>query len=64
MDGCLVTVIVVLDVLLEAAFTVYGEDVAISGVVVERVAVYMMRSLFGGQQKDCASLCVCIVCLG
>lgn len=60
-NGGLGAIFVVLDVLVQSTFRVHGEDVAISGVVVEGVAVDVVRGLLGGKEEDGAGLCVGVV---
>jgi hypothetical protein len=52
MDGGLVTVLVVLDILVEVAGGVDGKDIAKACIVVEWVAVYGIRWLFGREKED------------
>lgn len=60
-DGRLLAVLVVLDVLLHGARLVDGEDVAIAGVVIEGVAVHGIGSLLRGEVEDGACLGVGVV---
>ena len=41
-----------------------GEDVAEAGVVVEWVAVYIVRRFLGGEKEDGAGFGVGVVCAG
>jgi len=63
-DGGFVTVLVVLDVFLQSALLVYGKDVAISSVVVKRVAIDVVWRLLRWKQKDGSRLCVDVIGLG
>lgn len=63
-DGGLVAVFVVLNVLDEVPGGVDGEDVAVAGVVVEGVAVDGVRGLLGWEEEDGAGLCRGIVGFG
>ena len=63
-DRGLVAVFEVLNVLLDVSRLVDREEVAMAGEVVERVAVYGIRRLFGRQKEDGTRFCVCVVCAG
>ena len=57
-DASVGLVRVVLDVLLESLCgVVCGEDSAVTGVVVEWVAVDTVRRLVGGEEEDGAGIC-------
>ena len=60
----LVAVLEVLDVLLDMAFGIDREDVAVASIVVERVAVYGVWRLLGGKEEDRTRLSVGIICFG
>lgn len=62
-DCSLGAVFVVLDVLLEPAILIHGEDVAEAGVVVEWVTVDVVRWLLCREDENGPRLGVCIVCL-
>ena len=62
MDCRLVAVFVVLDVFLQRAVAVDAEDVAIAGVVVERVAVDIVRGLAGRKEENGARFGVSFLC--
>lgn len=63
-DCGVVLVRVVLDVLLQATLLVDGENVSITGEVVERISVDVVRRLVGSKNKDGTSLGVGIVGFG
>jgi hypothetical protein len=60
----LVAVLEVLDILFDVARRVDREDVPVASIVVERVAVYGVRRLLSGEEKDGARLRVGIICFG
>lgn len=62
-DSRLVAVLVVLDILLERSIAVDVEDVSIAGILVEGVAVDVVRWLSRGKEEDGACLGVCLLCL-
>jgi hypothetical protein len=47
-DGRLFAVLVVLDILLDVTGGIDGEDVSVARVVVERVAIHVVRRFLGG----------------
>lgn len=63
-NGGVVLVGIVLDVLLQTAGLVDGEDIPVAREIVERVAVDVVGRLVGGEDKDGASLGVSIVGFG
>lgn len=63
-DGGVVLVRVVLDVLFQAAFLVNREDVSVACKVVERVAIDVVGRLVGSKNKDGTSLGSSIVGFG
>lgn len=58
MDAGVCLVLVVLDVFVDCAVGVNGEDVAVEGMVVEGVSVDAVWWFLGGEEKDCSSVCV------
>jgi hypothetical protein len=64
MDGSLVAVLKVLDVFFDMSRGVDRKDVAVAGIVIERIAVYGVRRLLSGKEEDGACLCVGIICFG
>lgn len=64
MDGCLVAVLEVLDVFLDVARGVHGEDIPVAGIVVKGIAVHVVRWLFAGEEKYGAGLGVGVVRFG
>lgn len=61
MDGSLVAIFEILDVLLDVSRVVDREEVTIAGEVIERITVYSIRRLFRGKEEDGARFCVSIV---
>ena len=64
MDGCLFTVLEVLDVFLDVARGVHGEDIPVAGIVVKGIAVHVVRGLLAGKEKYGAGLGVGVVRFG
>jgi hypothetical protein len=63
-DCSLVAVLVILNVLFHATRGVDGEDVAVAGMIVERVAIHGIRRRLCRKEEDGARLGVCVVCSG
>jgi hypothetical protein len=63
-DCGFVAVLEILDILLDVSRGVDGEDVAITSIIIEWVAVYSIRRLFGGKEEDGARFCVGIARFG
>jgi hypothetical protein len=63
-DGGVVLIGVVLDVFFQTTLVVDGEDIAIAGKVVERVAIDVVRRLIGCEHEDGTGLGVGVVGFG
>lgn len=58
MDGRFLAVLVVLNIFVQLTVLVYGEDVSVSSVFIERIAVNTIRRLLCGQNEDCSRSCL------
>mgnify|MGYP006877403244 CR=1 FL=1 len=64
MDRRLVAILEVLNILLDVARGIDREDIPVAGIIVEGVAVHIIRRLLAGKEKYGARLRVCIVRFG
>lgn len=64
MNGGLFAILVVLNILLDMAGWVDGEDVSVASIIIEWVAVDCIGRFLCGKEEDGASFGVGIVCFG